>query len=66
LQGLKFDPNGDYVRKYVPELRHIEGAAVHEPWLLVDGLTAGYPAPIVDHSDERAESLARLAEIKVD
>jgi deoxyribodipyrimidine photo-lyase len=66
LQGLKFDPNGDYVRKYVPELRHIEGAAVHEPWLLVDGLSKGYPAPIVDHSDERNESLARLAEIKVD
>ena len=66
LQGLKFDPNGDYVRKYVPELRHIDGAAVHEPWLLVDGLAKGYPAPIVDHSDERNESLARLAEIKVD
>ena len=66
LQGLKFDPNGDYVRKYVPELRHIDGAAVHEPWTLVDGLSQGYPAPIVDHSDERAESLARLAEIKVD
>ena len=65
LQGLKFDPNGDYVRKYVPELRHIEGPAVHEPWLLVDGLAKGYPAPIVDHSDERNESLARLAEIKV-
>jgi deoxyribodipyrimidine photo-lyase len=66
LQGLKFDPNGDYVRKYVPELRHIEGSAVHEPWLLVDGLAKGYPTPIVDHSDERNESLARLAEIKVD
>ncbi len=66
LQGLKFDPNGDYVRKYVPELHHIDGAAVHEPWLLVDGLAKGYPAPIVDHSDERNESLARLAEIKVD
>ena len=66
LQGLKFDPNGDYVRKYVPELRHIDGAAVHEPWLLIDGLAKGYPAPIVDHSDERNESLARLAEIKVD
>lgn len=66
LQGLKFDPNGDYVRKYVPELRHIEGAAVHEPWLLVDGLAHGYPAPIVDHANERDESLARLAEIKAD
>lgn len=64
LQGLKFDPNGDYVRKYVPELAHIEGAAVHEPWLLLDGLSKGYPSPIVDHAAERDESLARLAEIK--
>jgi deoxyribodipyrimidine photo-lyase len=64
LQGLKFDPNGDYVRKYIPELRHIDGAAVHEPSLLVDGLVNGYPAPIVDHSVERQESLARLEEIK--
>jgi deoxyribodipyrimidine photo-lyase len=63
LQGYKFDPNGDYVRKYIPELRHIEGAEVHEPWNLLN--TNGYPAPIVDHSVERDESLARLAELKV-
>ena len=63
LQGYKFDPNGDYVRKYIPELRHIEGADVHEPWNLLN--TNGYPAPIVDHSVERDEALARLAELKV-
>jgi deoxyribodipyrimidine photo-lyase len=62
LQGYKFDPNGDYVRKYIPELRHIDGADVHEPWNLLD--TNGYPAPIVDHSAEREEALARLAELK--
>jgi deoxyribodipyrimidine photo-lyase len=65
LQGYKFDPDGNYVRKYVPELAHISGKEVHEPWLLVDGLVNGYPAPIVDHAIERDESLARLAEIKV-
>ena len=64
-QGLRFDPNGDYVRKFVPELAHIAGPAVHEPWLLIDGLANGYVAPIVDHSAEREESLARLAELKV-
>ncbi|MDH4397877.1 MAG: deoxyribodipyrimidine photo-lyase [Actinomycetota bacterium] len=64
LQGYKFDPNGDYVRKYIPELRHIAGAEVHEPWKLIDGLQNGYPAPILDHSLERDESLARLEEIK--
>jgi deoxyribodipyrimidine photo-lyase len=64
LQGLKFDPNGDYVRKYIPELRHITDGTVHEPWLLADGHTGGYAMPIVDHSTERNESLARLEEIK--
>jgi deoxyribodipyrimidine photo-lyase len=65
LQGYKFDPNGDYVRKYIPELRHIEGAAVHEPWLLIDGLAKGYVAPIIDHGAERNEALARLEELKL-
>jgi deoxyribodipyrimidine photo-lyase len=65
MQGYKFDPNGDYVRKFVPELRGISGKEVHEPWLLLSGLSEGYPAPIVDHANERAESLARLEEIKV-
>lgn len=65
LQGEKFDPAGDFVRKYIPELRHVPGAKVHQPWLLVDGLAHGYPSPIVDHSTERDEALARLEEIKV-
>ena len=65
MQGYKFDPEGNYVRKYVPELHHIAGSPVHEPWLLVDGLVHGYPAPIVDHAVERKESLRRLEEIKV-
>jgi deoxyribodipyrimidine photo-lyase len=65
LQGHKFDPRGNYVRKYVPELAHILDADIHEPWNRLDGLVNGYPAPIVDHSVERDEALARLAEIKV-
>ncbi len=64
MQGLKFDPNGDFVRRFVPELKHIEGAAVHEPWNLLDGYSGGYPEPIVDHAREREESLARLEELK--
>ncbi|CAB4623662.1 unannotated protein [freshwater metagenome] len=65
LQGYKFDPEGNYVRKYIPELRHLEGIEVHEPWLIVDGLTHGYPEPMLDHKAERDESLARLEEIKI-
>lgn len=64
LQGYKFDPEGHYVRKYIPELTHLEGKEVHEPWLLVDGLVNGYPEPMLDHSAERDESLKRLEEIK--
>jgi len=64
MQGYKFDPDGKYVRRFIPELRHIEGSEVHEPWNLIDGFVFGYPAPIVDHAAEREESLARLEEIK--
>lgn len=64
LQGQKFDPVGAYVRKFVPELAHIEGPKIHEPWELIDGYLNGYPERIVDHSKERDESLVRLSEIK--
>ncbi len=64
LQGVKFDPSGEYVRKFVPELSHIDGAKVHEPWELIDGYAQGYPERIVDHSQERDEALRRLEEIK--
>jgi deoxyribodipyrimidine photo-lyase len=65
LQGYKFDPEGKYVRKFIPELSHLQGPEVHEPWLLVDGLVNGYPEPMLDHSTERDEALARLEEIKI-
>ncbi len=64
LQGSKFDPNGDYVRRWVPELRHIQDGSVHEPWKLIDGYNNGYPERVVDHDTKRAESLASLEEIK--
>lgn len=58
-QGRKFDPDGDYVRRYVPELAHVAGGAVHEPWAVEDGLAHGYPERVVDHAAERAEALRR-------
>ncbi len=58
-QGLRSDPAGDYVRRWVPELRDVAGAAVHEPWTLPGGLPAGYPERLVDHAEERRESLRR-------
>jgi deoxyribodipyrimidine photo-lyase len=63
-QGKRFDENGDYVRKYVPELAHLKGIEIHEPWDVLDGYLKDYPQPIVNHATERLESLARLDEIK--
>lgn len=55
-QGRRFDPEGDYVRRWVPELRGVAGPEVHEP--RTDG-EGGYPAPIVDHAQERRVAIAR-------
>jgi deoxyribodipyrimidine photo-lyase len=63
-QGQRYDPNGDYVRHYVPELAHLSGSGVHEPWRASEGYLKGYPERIVDHAVERADSLARYALIK--
>lgn len=63
-QGKRFDPQGDYVRRWIPELRHLSGAAAHEPWKHQDGYQHGYPEPVVEHDVERQVSLARYAAAK--
>jgi deoxyribodipyrimidine photo-lyase len=63
-QGERFDPDGDYVRRFVPELRGVAGKAVHQPWALPGGVPAGYPGPMVDHKAERLEALARYDHVK--
>ncbi len=57
-QGKKFDPAGDYIRRYVPELRELTAKEIHTPWERPQGPPAGYPEPIVDHARERSKSLA--------
>jgi deoxyribodipyrimidine photo-lyase len=52
LQARRHDPEGAYVRRYVPELGQVHGAAVHEPWKL--GGVRGYPPPLVDHAKAAA------------
>ncbi|MEI8259985.1 MAG: deoxyribodipyrimidine photo-lyase [Actinomycetes bacterium] len=64
LQGEKFDPDGAYVRRYIPELAHLSGAKAHEPWDCLDGYAQGYPERIVDHAVERDVALADFARIK--
>ncbi len=69
LQGQRFDADGDYVRRWVPELAGIAGAAVHEPWtigpleLAAAGVELGvdYPFPVVDLAESRARVLAAYA-----
>ncbi|MCW2621128.1 MAG: deoxyribodipyrimidine photolyase [Frankiales bacterium] len=62
-QGRDYDPDGDYVRRWVPELRAVPGKAVHTPWELPEQ-PPGYPAPIVDHAEERRVALERYADAR--
>ncbi len=52
-QARRFDPGGEYVRRYVPELAGLEGSDVHEPWLLDRAARRAldYPPPVVDHEE---------------
>ncbi|ABS05017.1 cryptochrome/photolyase family protein [Kineococcus radiotolerans] len=63
-QGQRFDPDGDYVRRFVPELRHLPGKSVHTPWEAADGYAHGYPERIVDHAHEREVALAEYARVR--
>ncbi len=71
LQGEKFDPDGAYVRRWVPELANLPAPHIHAPWrapgeaLAQAGIVLGrtYPLPIVDHGLARARALAAFAEI---
>ncbi len=70
LQGEKFDPDGVYVRRFVPELAGLEAKWIHRPWeapkavLEAAGVRLGetYPSPIVDHASARARALAAYGE----
>jgi deoxyribodipyrimidine photo-lyase len=72
LQGAKFDPAGDYVRRWIPELWRLPAADIHAPWeapplaLAEAGVELGktYPRPIVDHAKARARALAAFATIR--
>jgi deoxyribodipyrimidine photo-lyase len=62
-QARRFDPEGEYVRRYLPELEAVEGPAVHEPWRLAGARRRqlDYPRPLVDHDEAAAAFQARRA-----
>jgi deoxyribodipyrimidine photo-lyase len=72
MQGEKFDPEGDYIRRWVPELGALPKKWIHKPWespvseLSKAGIVLGrnYPAPLVDHSEARTRALRAYDEIK--
>ena len=62
-QGEKFDPDGVYVRTWIPELADVDNKNVHTPWELGMLAPAQYPAPMVDHATEREVALARYKKV---
>ncbi len=63
-QSRKFDPTARYLRRWVPEIAHLDDTSIHEPWTCPAGAPASYPGPIVDHAAERIEALDRLKRLK--
>lgn len=59
-QGQRFDADGEFIRRWLPELTQIPGKAVHEPWVWADknAMKLDYPRPIVSHKQARAATLA--------
>ncbi len=73
-QGERFDPDGEYIRKWIPELGGLTNEVIHKPWLAntMDlqlaniHLGKDYPKPLLDHSDARKIALDALKQMKTD
>jgi deoxyribodipyrimidine photo-lyase len=74
LQGKRCDPDGTYVRRWVPELAHVPAARIHEPWTLTPLeqqaarciIGRDYPAPIVEHHTARERALAAYRDVQAE
>jgi deoxyribodipyrimidine photo-lyase len=72
LQSKRFDPEGEYIRRFVPELANVPDAKIHEPWTMTAleqslancRIGVDYPAPIVDHARERQTALRLFESIR--
>ncbi|MGJ7508204.1 cryptochrome/photolyase family protein [Variovorax sp. GT1P44] len=71
-QSERFDPEGKFIRRYLPQLAGLSNAQIHSPWtakpveLVAAGVKLGetYPKPIVDHAEARDRTLQRYAVVK--
>jgi deoxyribodipyrimidine photo-lyase len=63
-QAQRFDPDGDYVRRFVPELSAIDGSLVHEPWKAGLLVPAGYPPRLVDHDSTVARFRSSMSKAR--
>lgn len=62
LQGAKFDPEGAYIRRWIPELAALPASTIHQPWTASTRLD--YPAPVIDFAASRAEALQGWSQIR--
>jgi len=71
-QSRRFDPEGHFIRRYLPQLARLPKAAIHAPWeaapvdLAAAGVELGvhYPRPVVDHAQARERTLRRYGAIR--
>lgn len=71
-QAKNYDPSGDYVRRYVPELKDVPDKYLSEPWKMTDeqqvaahcSIGTDYPLPIVDHKEAREHALSRYSDVR--